>query len=91
MFLVPAARGAISHRIRLVPHLNSPHSLRFHPIKCDLRAGDPALHIGRLSSYSAPSLAAANDFDLLFKCKVVSRAGLSGAAVSLIVIHVSAL
>jgi hypothetical protein len=74
MFLAPVASGAISHRIWLIPHLNLPDSLCIHPIKRDLREGDPTLRIGCLTSHSILGLAAINDLDLLFKSQVVSCA-----------------
>ncbi|KAJ6574524.1 SMAD/FHA domain-containing protein, partial [Mycena capillaripes] len=66
-----------SHRIRLVPHLDSRRSLRFDPIARDLRAGEPALRIGRFTDRSGLGLAAVNALStnkIAFKSKVVSRA-----------------
>ncbi|KII85624.1 hypothetical protein PLICRDRAFT_115782 [Plicaturopsis crispa FD-325 SS-3] len=71
------AGGLPSHRIRLVPHLDSRRSLRFEPICRDLKEGDPALRIGRFTDRSGLGLAAANALGsnkLAFKSKVVSRA-----------------
>ncbi|KAJ7136328.1 hypothetical protein C8R43DRAFT_1020486 [Mycena crocata] len=38
-----------THRIRLVPHLDSRRSLRFDPIARDLKEAEPALRIGRFT------------------------------------------
>ncbi|TBU31522.1 SMAD/FHA domain-containing protein [Dichomitus squalens] len=82
----PAASGSSSalhagtgpsHRIRLVPHLDSRRSLRFDPISRDVREGDPPLRIGRFTDRSGIGIAAANATSqnkLAFKSKVVSRA-----------------
>lgn len=56
-----------THRIRLVPHLDSFRALCFEPITCDLRDGDTPLCIGRFTDQSDAS-------KLGFKSKVVSRA-----------------
>lgn len=75
-----ATRGnhpAGSHRIRLVPHLDSRRSLRFEPISRDVKEGDSPLRIGRFTDRSGLGLAAANangSNKLAFKSKVVSRA-----------------
>ncbi|EKM48622.1 uncharacterized protein PHACADRAFT_266248 [Phanerochaete carnosa HHB-10118-sp] len=66
-----------SHRIRLVPHLDSRRSLRFDPICRDVREGDAPLRIGRFTDRSGMGIAAANatgSNKLAFKSKVVSRA-----------------
>lgn len=66
-----------THRIRLVPHLESRRSLRFDAIGRDLREGDPALRIGRFTDRSGLGLGAVNALGgnkLAFKSKVVSRA-----------------
>lgn len=66
-----------THRIRLVPHLDSRRSLKFDPICRDVREGEPALRIGRFTDRSGLGLAAANALGsnkLAFKSKVVSRA-----------------
>ena len=66
-----------SHRIRLVPHLDSRRSLRFEAIGRDLREGDAALRIGRFTDRSGLGLAAINALGsnkLAFRSKVVSRA-----------------
>ncbi|KAJ7614546.1 hypothetical protein FB45DRAFT_255324 [Roridomyces roridus] len=66
-----------SHRIRLVPHLESRRSLRFDAIARDLRAGDTALRIGRFTDRSGMGLAGVNALNtnkIAFKSKVVSRA-----------------
>ena len=66
-----------SHRIRLVPHLDSRRSLKFEPISRDVREGEPPLRIGRFTDRSGLGLAAANALGsnkLAFKSKVVSRA-----------------
>ncbi|KAI0071678.1 SMAD/FHA domain-containing protein, partial [Panus rudis PR-1116 ss-1] len=75
----PVSAGALgpSHRIRLVPHLDSRRSLRFDPISRDVREGDAPLRIGRFTDRSGMGLAAANAMGsnkLAFKSKVVSRA-----------------
>ncbi|KAJ7343910.1 hypothetical protein DFH08DRAFT_962057 [Mycena albidolilacea] len=74
-----AATGAAggTHRIRLVPHLDSRRSLRFDPIARDLKPGEPALRIGRFTDRSGLGLAAVNALStnkIAFKSKVVSRA-----------------
>lgn len=72
-----APPGAIMHRIRLVPHLDTRRSLRFDAISRDLREGDPALRIGRFTDRSGLGLAAVNALGsnkLAFRSKVVSRA-----------------
>ncbi|KAJ7750833.1 SMAD/FHA domain-containing protein [Mycena metata] len=71
--------GGQTHRIRLVPHLDSRRSLRFDPISRDLRPVplDPALRIGRFTDRSGLGLAAVNALNgskIAFKSKVVSRA-----------------
>jgi len=66
-----------SHRIRLVPHLDSRRTLRFEPISRDIRDGDTPLRIGRFTDRSGIGLAAVNALatnKLAFKSKVVSRA-----------------
>lgn len=66
-----------THRIRLVPHLDSRRSLRFDPICRDVREGDAPLRIGRFTDRSGMGIAAANaagSNKLAFKSKVVSRA-----------------
>jgi pSer/pThr/pTyr-binding forkhead associated (FHA) protein len=74
----PGSSGTgASHRIRLVPHLDSRRSLRFEPIGRDLKEGDPALRIGRFTDRSGLGLAAVNALStnkLAFRSKVVSRA-----------------
>ncbi|KAF7973356.1 hypothetical protein HWV62_789 [Athelia sp. TMB] len=65
-----------SHRIRLVPHLDSRRTLRFEPISRNLKEGDPPLRIGRFTDRSGTAIAAANALSsnkLAFKSKVVSR------------------
>jgi len=72
----PVSTG-ISHRIRLVPHLDSRRSLRFDPIIRDVVEGDPALRIGRFTERSGMHISQANALNsnkLAFKSKVVSRA-----------------
>ncbi|KAJ7795905.1 hypothetical protein B0H14DRAFT_3887911 [Mycena olivaceomarginata] len=72
-----AAGGTGTHRIRLVPHLDSRRSLRFDPIARDLKPGEPALRIGRFTDRSGLGLAAVNALStnkIAFKSKVVSRA-----------------
>ncbi|KAF9442443.1 hypothetical protein P691DRAFT_779414 [Macrolepiota fuliginosa MF-IS2] len=69
--------GTATHRIRLVPHLDTRRSLRFDPIGRDLREGDPALRIGRFTDRSGLGLSAINSLNsnkLAFRSKVVSRA-----------------
>lgn len=66
-----------SHRIRLVPQLDSRRSLRFDPIGRDLRESDPPLRIGRFTDRSGLGLSAINSINsnkLAFRSKVVSRA-----------------
>lgn len=60
-----------THRIRLVPHLESHRSLHFEAISRDVRQGDPPLRIGRFTDRSAH--AGGNGNKLAFKSKVVSR------------------
>jgi pSer/pThr/pTyr-binding forkhead associated (FHA) protein len=67
----------VSHRIRLVPHLDSRRSLRFDPITRDVAEGDTALRIGRFTERSGVGITQANAINsnkLAFKSKVVSRA-----------------
>jgi pSer/pThr/pTyr-binding forkhead associated (FHA) protein len=75
---VPAtAHTGASHRIRLVPHLDSRRSLRFDPITRDVVEGDAALRIGRFTERSGMGISQANALNsnkLAFKSKVVSRA-----------------
>ncbi|KIY47743.1 SMAD/FHA domain-containing protein, partial [Fistulina hepatica ATCC 64428] len=69
--------NAPTHRIRLVPHLDSRRSLRFDAISRDLREGDLPLRIGRFTDRSGMGAAAVNALNsnkLAFKSKVVSRA-----------------
>ncbi|KAF9441980.1 hypothetical protein P691DRAFT_798813 [Macrolepiota fuliginosa MF-IS2] len=69
--------GPATHRIRLVPHLDTRRSLRFDPVGYDLREGDPALRIGRFTDRSGLGLSAINSLNsnkLAFGSKVVSRA-----------------
>lgn len=64
-----------SHRIRLVPHLDSRRSLKFDPIARDVREGDTPLRIGRFTDRSGLGIAnAPGSNKLAFKSKVVSRA-----------------
>ena len=64
-----------SHRIRLVPHLDSRRSLRFDPISRDVKEGDPPLRIGRFTDRSGLGVInAPGSNKLAFKSKVVSRA-----------------
>ncbi|KAF8532416.1 hypothetical protein JB92DRAFT_2688598 [Gautieria morchelliformis] len=60
-----------THRIRLVPHLESHRSLHFEAISRDVRQGEPPLRIGRFTDRSTHS--GANGTKLAFKSKVVSR------------------
>ncbi|KAF8584640.1 SMAD/FHA domain-containing protein [Ramaria rubella] len=60
-----------THRIRLVPHLETHRSLHFEAISRDLRQGDSPLRIGRFTDRSSHS--ATNGNKLAFKSKVVSR------------------
>jgi pSer/pThr/pTyr-binding forkhead associated (FHA) protein len=74
---VPLTTAGVSHRIRLVPHLDSRRSLRFDPITRDVVEGDPALRIGRFTERSGMGINQANALNsnkLAFKSKVVSRA-----------------
>jgi pSer/pThr/pTyr-binding forkhead associated (FHA) protein len=64
-----------SHRIRLVPHLDSRRSLKFDPISRDVKEGDAPLRIGRFTDRSGLGIAnAPGSNKLAFKSKVVSRA-----------------
>jgi hypothetical protein len=66
-----------THRIRLVPHLDSRRTLRFEAICRDVKEGEAPLRIGRFTDRSGMGLAAANAISsnkLAFKSKVVSRA-----------------
>lgn len=64
-----------SHRIRLVPHLDSRRSLKFDPIARDVKEGDAPLRIGRFTDRSGLGIAnAPGSNKLAFKSKVVSRA-----------------
>jgi len=65
------AANTTSHRICLVPYIDSPRAFRFEPISCDLRDGDTPLRIGRYIGRSGVNLATGN---VTFKSKVVSRA-----------------
>ncbi|KAH8110234.1 SMAD/FHA domain-containing protein, partial [Phellopilus nigrolimitatus] len=74
---VPVLGAGRSHRIRLVPHLDSNRSLHFEPISRDVREGDSPLRIGRFTDRSGMGVAALNAQNtnkLAFKSKVVSRA-----------------
>lgn len=80
---IPAPAPAASqpqgptHRIRMVPHIDSRRALRFDPITRDLREGDAPLRIGRFTDRSGLGLSAINAVGsnkLAFKSKVVSRA-----------------
>jgi len=76
-FVLSNGLSTVSHRIRLVPHLDSRRTLRFDPICRNLKEGDAALRIGRFTDRSGLGLAAANALGsnkLAFKSKVVSRA-----------------
>ncbi|KAF8514962.1 SMAD/FHA domain-containing protein, partial [Hysterangium stoloniferum] len=57
-----------THRIRLVPHLDSLRSLHFEAISRDVRQGDLPLRIGRFTEHSG-----VNSNKLGFRSKVVSR------------------
>lgn len=67
----PEAPSGPTHRIRLVPHLETHRSLHFEAISRDVRQGDPPLRIGRFTDRSAHS--GSNGNKLAFKSKVVSR------------------
>lgn len=67
----PEAPSGPTHRIRLVPHLESHRSLHFEAISRDVRQGDPPLRIGRFTDRSTH--ASSNSNKLAFKSKVVSR------------------
>jgi pSer/pThr/pTyr-binding forkhead associated (FHA) protein len=64
---VPAA-PPLTHRICLVPCIDSNHTFHFEPIDCDLRDGDTPLRIGRYTERSANT-----STKLGFKSKVLSR------------------
>jgi hypothetical protein len=71
-----AAPNAATHRIRLVPHLESRRSLRFDAISRDVKEGDVPLRIGRFTDRSGNAANAPNALTsnkLAFKSKVVSR------------------
>lgn len=73
----PPNSNSRSHRIRLVPHLDSHRALHFDPISRDVREGDAPLRIGRFTDRSGMGIAALNAQNtnkLAFKSKVVSRA-----------------
>ncbi|PPQ75050.1 hypothetical protein CVT24_010463 [Panaeolus cyanescens] len=77
MSMANSTAGGVTHRIRLVPHLDTRRSLRFEAIGRDLREGEPPLRIGRFTDRSGLGLAAVNALGsnkLAFKSKVVSRA-----------------
>ncbi|KIJ49104.1 hypothetical protein M422DRAFT_28107 [Sphaerobolus stellatus SS14] len=57
-----------THRIRLVPHLDSSRSLHFEAIGRDVRQGDPPLRIGRFTEQPGSTSS-----KVAFKSKVVSR------------------
>lgn len=64
-----------SHRIRLVPHLDSNRSLHFDPIARDVHEGDSPLRIGRFTDRSGgPTSLSQNSNKIAFRSKVVSRA-----------------
>lgn len=65
------AANTPSHRIYLVPHIDSPRAFRFEPISCDLRDGDTPLRIGRDKERSGTYLPSNT---VTFKSKVISRA-----------------
>ncbi|KAG6865074.1 hypothetical protein C0991_005303 [Blastosporella zonata] len=72
-----SAPPGATHRIRLVPHLDSRRTLRFEAITRDIAATNPPLRIGRFTDRSGLGLAAVNALGtnrLAFKSKVVSRA-----------------
>ena len=56
-----------THRIRLIPHIDSDDFFWFDPISRDVEEGDSPLKIGRLSFRDGPD-------ELSFKSQVVSRA-----------------
>ncbi|KAE9392987.1 SMAD/FHA domain-containing protein [Gymnopus androsaceus JB14] len=65
-----------THRIRLVPHLESRRSLKFEAITRDLAPSSPALRIGRFTDRSGLGVSAVNALGsnkLAFRSKVVSR------------------
>ncbi|TDL19092.1 SMAD/FHA domain-containing protein, partial [Rickenella mellea] len=69
--------GGTTHRIRLVPHLDTQRALHFDPISRTVREHDTPLRIGRFTDRSGLGLAAVNaqsTHKLAFKSKVVSRA-----------------
>ncbi|VDC05446.1 unnamed protein product [Peniophora sp. CBMAI 1063] len=72
-----AGGDAPSHRLRLVPHIDSRRSLRFDAITRNVKEGDSPLRIGRFTDRSGLGVSAANALGsnkLAFKSKVVSRA-----------------
>ncbi|KAF9556883.1 hypothetical protein CPC08DRAFT_710877 [Agrocybe pediades] len=72
--------SATTHRIRLVPHLDSPKAFRFEAIGINLKEGGPALRIERLRfslfkwNQPVPAMKALDNNKLGFGSKVVSRA-----------------
>jgi E3 ubiquitin-protein ligase DMA1/2 len=66
-----------SRRIRLVPHLDTRHSLRFDVISRDLKEGGPSLRIGRLRFTDRLNIMGLNTLgsdQICFKSKAISRA-----------------
>ncbi|KAF9035688.1 hypothetical protein BDZ89DRAFT_946829 [Hymenopellis radicata] len=72
--VLPSASVGATHRIRLVPHLDSRRALRFDAITRDLKEGDVAVRIGRFTERSNPPTASTTTNKIAFKSKVVSRA-----------------
>lgn len=70
----PPAAG--THRIRLVPHLDSRRSLRFDVFNREIKEGDAPLRIGRFTERSTGPGAGNNNLNgkIAFRSKVVSRA-----------------
>ncbi|KAG2745550.1 SMAD/FHA domain-containing protein, partial [Suillus brevipes Sb2] len=60
-----------THRIYLVPHVDSNHTFRFEPIFRDLRDGDAPIRIGRFANGSAVNARSTNK--IAFDTKVLSR------------------
>lgn len=64
------------HRIRLVPHLESPRSFPFEPIMREVIESAPPVRVGRLAERDTTTDSAANTSNPLkiaFRSKVVAR------------------
>ncbi|KAG2346473.1 SMAD/FHA domain-containing protein, partial [Suillus weaverae] len=61
----------LTHRICLVPHIDSNHTFHFDPISRDLRDGDIPIRIGRFANSLAVNARSTNK--IAFDTKVLSR------------------